>query len=173
MPRVPIHTLGRCKEQDWVIFPTKYIRFGFVSACVQVHRETGENPALTGSLAWERNERGGSRFWRIFPPRREAVRTSNPALSPAGDSDPVYTGSWRSRGWCNCLCTPSQDQTWRGAPHASATVLARLAPARGRRPASAPRAPAGAAPRAPSRVYTNLFARDWVDPARSLRQGPG
>lgn len=101
------------------------------------------------------------------------MRTSNPALSPAGDSDPVYTGSWRRRGWCNCLCTPSQDQTWQGAPHASATVLARQAPARGRRPASAPRAPAGAAPRAPSRVYTNLFARDWVDPARSLRQGPG
>lgn len=91
------------------------------------------------------------------------MRTSNPVLNPAGDWDPVYPGSWRRCGWCNCLCTPppSQAQSWRGSPHASATVLARRAPAPGRRPASAPRAPAGAAPRAPSRVYTNLFARDW------------
>lgn len=95
----------------------------------------------------------------MSPPRKEAVRTPNPALSPTGDSDRASPGLLTEKRLVQLLVhiQPRPDVV-RCYPH---NRHCPGAPAPGRRLASAPCAPAGATPRACSRIDTNLFARGW------------
>lgn len=157
-----------------VNFPTKYIRFGFISACVQVHQETGENPALTGSLAGERNERGGAASGEyLHLGGRQCAPQTNPVLSPAGSRTRCTLALGRDAAGATACAPSANPRRGKALPtHPPRSWRAEHRPGEGAPPARP--APQQVQPRALPVVSTQTcLPAAGVDPGRSLRRGPG
>ena len=114
----------------------------------------------------------------------EALRTPKPVLAPSPDPRlppgrrTVSEDSRRRARLGKLLCTPPPhparaEAAPTPAPRAHTPGRSRRGPARGAPSQRAPEPEQVQPRRAPGRVYTNLLARGWGNPARSPRGGPG